>query len=280
MNLTTPPPVEQLDPGYAADVKHDLVRKARQSRKRRTQSWTPILAAACACALITTGVFYLGHTGGGQPEPAGPTRPARPAKVSQVPAKASAIESTDLGPASDSEARAAARQCLTPQIDAHGNSPAWLDPVDVDTATIRSARWVKDPASPGGRHMVLSFESTISSMAFHCLNGLMTWWDGSGGFYNETEPVTGTWSPSYRGDGPEITAVVEYQFRAADEVDHVQLRIRGVNGASAWYSMRVADNMGYLVGELSGVPKDNTRLEVDARAFDKDGKQVWSKLYG
>ncbi len=283
MNLTTPPPVEHLDPGYAAEVKQDLVRKARQSRKRRTQSWTPILAAACACALITTGVFYLSHTGDRQVEPSSPTTPASPttsAKVLQVPAEASAIEHTDIHPAIPRQGRAAARECLAPRGDAYGNTPDWLDPKHADTATIRSARWVKDPRGPDGQSLVLSFDSNVSGMAFHCVNSRMIWWSGSGDFYQEKDAVTGTWSSTFRGNGPKLTADAEYRFRTADHVDRVQLRIRGVDGASPWYSVKVVDNMGYVAGQLPGVPRNESRLEVDARGFDAAGKQVWSKTYG
>ncbi|MFF1820072.1 hypothetical protein ACFVWG_22405 [Kribbella sp. NPDC058245] len=277
MNLTSPPPVEQLDPEYAETLRRNAVRGAYKAFRPRPPRWVPVAAAACGVAVIATGVVALSRGGGGTVEPEPASTPA-PAKIVEVPANASKVVSNDLGAASESDARAAARKCLTPVEDAYGHTMDLFKPEDADTAKIQSARWVKDPGMPAnGKSLLQSLDTRDSGLTFHCLGDLMIWWGPTASPYHEKEPVAGTWSRSDAGPGPEITSLADYRFRAADNVDRVQLRIRGVAGASPWYSIKVIHNLGYLKGELPGTPITKYGLKLDLRAFDKSGKQVWSK---
>ncbi|GAB3954318.1 hypothetical protein GCM10029976_096360 [Kribbella albertanoniae] len=282
MNLTTPPPVEHLDPGYAADVKHDLVRKARKPKRARWTpflAWVPIVAATAAIAISTTTVVTLSRSGGG-----GSTDPAGPPGIVQVPPEASKVEETDLGPADEAWARAAAEKCLVPSTDAYGTKSHWNSPADAKTAKIRSARWVKNVVHPDERRQLLqSFSIVDEDVVFQCLDGVVLWHgitseldDG----VSAQEPVAGAWSWGSEDQGPVTVANSDYIFRATDDVERVQLRIRGTEAASPWYSTRVSGNLGYIAGVLPGAQADAGRLEVDLRAFDKAGKQVWSKTFG
>ncbi|MFC9691377.1 hypothetical protein ACFTSF_22675 [Kribbella sp. NPDC056951] len=277
MNLTIPPPVEQLDPGYATDLKYNLVRKAR--KRRRTPSWTPILAAACGIAIITTGVVYLSHTGDSTADPAGSTG------IVQVPADESMqIPLNSIPAPTKTEIRAAARQCMTPKLNAIGHPNHLEKPAAADTANFRTATWLSLPDATGRRdskRLLQTFTTRDSNMWYQCLDGELL---HEGNVVDNTlspqNLVPGTWGWSTTKAGSKSVAHASYSFRAHPSVVLVELRIRGAKGASGWFTVMVEDTSGYVEGALENAVAEHGAVEVDIRALDKSGKQIWFKTFG
>ncbi|GAA0626926.1 hypothetical protein HPO96_36255 [Kribbella sandramycini] len=269
MNLTTPPPVEQLDPEYAADLKQELVRKARRQEQPRSHrrvlfTWVPIVAAVTAVAISTASVVGLSQSRGG---------PAGPAGIVQLPADQSPQQTLENGLAFPPEIDTAARECLTPKKNAYGYPNHLGNPEAAKT--IRSARWIKIPGDLPRLHLTLV--TRPANVWYQCLDGEFlrdgvvledrTW-------YNE--PVRGTWAWS-TVDGE---ARASYSFRTDPAVTRVELRIRGTEGASPWFWVNVEDSSGYVAAALPGAEAQHGRSEVDVRALDENGKQVWAKTFG
>ncbi|WP_405059886.1 hypothetical protein OG474_45150 [Kribbella sp. NBC_01505] len=280
MNLTTPPPVEELDPEYAETLRRNAVRGAYKAfRPRPNRRWLPFLAGVPVAAAICA--IAIGLSGLGDQNRSEPLQPAaRPTTVIQTPAKASKVEYVDLGPASEADRQAAARECLT-HNGPHDGLSDWQKPEFANTSTVRSARWIKDPRVPGGRVLLQSFE-TPQAVVFVCSDTNVTWWGRAGDLdkmYEGETVVSGSswgWGESTT---PGIAVYASYDFRATAGVASVQFRIRGVDAVSSWYSVKVVDHVGYLAGTLPGSPKERPRAVLDVRAFDKSGKQIWSKTY-
>jgi hypothetical protein len=278
MNLTSPPPVEQLDPEYAADLKHDLVRKARKRRSTRWTpyfAWVPIVAATAAIAVITTTAVDLSRSGS--------TDPAGPAGVLQVPANQGLREWVEIGKADDADARAAARQCLTPRKDAYGNVTPVGKPSDVDTAAIKYARWIKAYGGRGKDKQLLQTLVTKTENAwFQCLDGeVLRWGSASSEFGDwEKDVVFGTWSWEGYREGKSNGVRASYSFRTKKNVELVELRIRGEAGVSPWYSEVVVDQAGYITGVLADAVPEHGKAEIDVCGFDAAGKQVFFKTFG
>jgi len=279
MNLTSPPPVERLDPEYAAELKHHLVRTARKRRRTPYVAWVPIVAATAAIAVSITTVVVLSRSGG--------SAPVGPAGVLQVAPNASKSESLELGEASTADARAAARQCLTVKKNGYGVETHPSNPAEAETATMRSARWIKAVGVPGkSRQLLQTFvvaHPKNENLWFQCLDGeLLRWaWYFDGfGKGSGVDPVRGTWDWSDIGEGKAAGVRASYSFRADDNVELVELRIRGVDSVSPWYAERVADNGGFVAGTLAGAAAEHGKAEIDVRALGKDGKQLWFTTFG
>ncbi|WP_020387510.1 hypothetical protein [Kribbella catacumbae] len=61
----------------------------------------------------------------------------------------------------------------------------------------------------------------------------------------------------------------------------MEVRIRWTGGASPWYGVPVADRTGYVTASQPGAVHKPRALEVDYRAFDRDGREVFSDIeYG
>ena len=284
MNLTTPPPVEKLDPEYADQLRRDLVRKARE---RQRPTWVPVLAAACGIAVITTGVVLLSQTGDDSGAPAAGTSATTPTPtVVQVPAAKSARVSLDLGQATTGEARAAARKCLAARSRDGSATPA--KPEDADTATIRQARWIKTMARPGAQpalRILMQTFTTAKGYWFQCLGDEMVRSSpnrnpGRVGL-NPADPVLGQWTIEQGIEAGSPLLFVDYSFVTLPSVVRMELRIRWTGGASQWYGVTFSDGAGYIAASQLGAVHKRGEMEVDVRAFDTAGKQVYSDIeYG
>jgi hypothetical protein len=293
MNLTTPPPVEDLDPQYADDLRTELVRNARKSRRQRSV-WVPVLAAACGVAVITGGVVAGTRSGGGPAEPVGsPSSSPAPGKVQHVPPGRSARISLDLGPASHADSLAAARRCLAQKSSAFGE-PNTTVPADVDGATWQSARWQKTVPGQGGpshpktdKQLVQSF-TTKAGVRLQCLDATLleafdpavagiSWVKSRP--LNVADPVNGQWLLSQAPDGRSLFAA--FGFSAMPNVTRVELRIRWTGGASPWYGVVVAGGSGYASATQEGAVNQRLAREVDYRAFDRNDRVLFSGIeYG
>jgi hypothetical protein len=298
MNLTTPPPVEDLD--RADEMRSDLVRRARESQRRRP-TWVPVLAAACGIAVITTGVVVLSQTGDDVPPLATtPTSTGTPPDVvpkpstnaKKVPADQSPRQSLDLGPASNADAVAAARTCLADKTPNDGD-PIPLTAAEADTATSRQARWIKimpgvfAPGDPS--RLIAQTFTTAKGDWIQCLGGqlMRSYPRGWGGLtrdaalsVDQVRPVNGQWTFSnlITPGGPILA--VKYSFVTTPNIARLELRIRYPSGAGRWYGVPVLDGAGYISISQGGVFEDDDR-EVDYRAFDASGKQVSADIeYG
>ncbi|TDD61161.1 hypothetical protein E1263_08210 [Kribbella antibiotica] len=277
MNLTTPPPVEQLDPEYTETLRRNVVRGAYKAFRPKPPRWTPFLAwvpvvaATAAVAIGITSVVTLSRSG----DPAGSTG------IQQESPDKTQREWLDLGDASDSQARAAARQCLKLKTTVSGTTEDLYGPADADAATIRSARWIKAFGVPGkSRQLLQTFVTANSNFWFQCLDGEILRWDTSAAAANEQNPIPGTWAWNNVGEGKSAGVRASYSFRAAKNVGLVELRIRGLNGVSPWYADVTVDQAGYLEGILPDAVAEHGNAEIDVRAFDKDGKQVFFTTFG
>jgi hypothetical protein len=297
MNLTTPPPVEDLD--RADELRADLVRRARQSQHSRP-AWVPVLAAACGIAVITTGVVVLTQTSGDDSAPLGstPSTEATPPDVvpkpindiRKVPADASARVSLDLGPASRAESLAAARDCLAgARSDADGAHPPGSPggpplPAEADTATVHDARWVRTvpgynrKISPDQRALVQTF-TTAKGVWAMCIDNhyqALQKHRRANGSADLTEPVNGQWTAAdASGQGPS-TFYTDLAFDALPTVARVELRIRWSGGASPWYGVTVKGGAGFVEASQPGARSGE--VETDLRAFDASGKQIFSDV--
>lgn len=299
MNLTTPPPVEDLDPDRAEQLRSNLVTMARNSqRETRRPTWVPMLAAACGIAVITTGVVVLAQSGGDhsdQPAAPTPSSSPSPAEVQKVPASKSARVSLDLGPASAAEARTAARKCLT-QKTAHTGEPNPATPDEADTATVHQARWLKavpgqgHRANPGQSRLLMQTFTTADGVWFQCLDAemLRAFDPALAGTSREAamplnlaDPVNGLWTFAEVPNGASTLLSVEYSFAAMPNVARVEIRIRWTGGASPWYGVSVTAGDGYVAASQRGAVHRRGAMEVDIRAFDAAGKQVFTDIeYG
>jgi len=294
MNLTTPPPVEDL--ARADELRAALVQHARRSQQRRRPTWAPILAAATGIAVITTGVVVLSQTGNNGtalPPATTPSSTARPdvpkpdSSVPQVPANQSPRQSLDLGPASDAEAVAAARTCLADKTP-EDSDPIPLTPAEADTATSRQARWIKlmsgvFAAGDPNRAIAQTF-ITAKGDWIQCLGGqlLRSYPSGWGGLtrdealkLTQDNPVNGRWtfSPIITPGGPIMP--LESSFVTTPNIVRLELRFRSQHGASPWYGVPVLDGAGYITISQGGIFNDDP-LEIDYRAFDQSGTQVYA----
>ena len=294
MNLTTPPPVEDL--ARADELRAALVQHARRSQQRRRPTWAPILAAATGIAVITTGVVVLSQTGNNGtalPPATTPSSTARPdvpkpdSSVPQVPANQSPRQSLDLGPASDAEAVAAARTCLADKTP-EDSDPIPLTPAEADTATSRQARWIKlmsgvFAAGDPNRAIAQTF-TTAKGDWIQCLGGqlLRSYPSGWGGLtrdealkLTQDNPVNGRWtfSPMTPPGGPIMP--IESSFVTTPNIVRLELRFRSQHGASPWYGVPVLDGAGYITISQGGISVDDS-LDIDYRAFDQSGTQVYA----
>ncbi|MDX6240421.1 MAG: hypothetical protein QOG10_5241 [Kribbellaceae bacterium] len=304
MNLTTPPPVKDLDPGRADQLRSNLVTMARDSqREARRPTWVPMLAAACGIAVITTGVVVLAQSGGdSSDQPAAPTPSSSPSssptsapspsEVQKVPASKSARVSLDLGPASIADARSAAQKCLT-QKGAHSGEPNPATPNEADTATVHQARWLKTVPGPGHRaspeqsRLLMQTFSTAKGVWFQCLGPeMMRAFDPARAgtsrevamSLNPADPVNGQRLFASVPWGGSTLLWVDYSFATMPNVARVELRIRWTGGASPWYGVSVTDGAGYVAASQPGAVYQRGEMEVDIRAFDAAGKQVFTDV--
>lgn len=293
MNLTTPPPVEDL--AGADEIRADLIRRARLSQRGRP-AWVPVLAAACGIAVITTGVVILtrpGHDGSAPPIASTPSTPAPTLReVQKVPADASPEVSLDLGPASRNIALADARECLadaaaanageTTVTDGSGDRVAVPLPAEADTATVHDARWVRTlpgydrKITPDRRALMQTF-ITAKGVWVMCIDNHYQQLDKnrpSSGSATFDFPVNGQWSVSNNpsGDG-KSTFYTDFAFDALPQVARVELRLRWSGGATPWYGVTVKGGAGFV--QASQLVHDQERAETDIRAFDASGKQIF-----
>jgi hypothetical protein len=267
MNLTTPPPVEPLDPDYTADLRHDLVRRARKSH--RIPTWTPVLAAACGIAIIIAGGILLTRKDS-LPSPA--DRPS----IVQVPAGKSPTQSLDLGKASDNEASVAAVACLAKEAAAAKPNQYPEGSLDPATIELKSARWLKALGLPGRERQLVQSFMTADSVWFLCVDGQAQSYEGVGD--SATDDVVGSWSWANVGSPSMVRAT--FAFRSLAIVTKVELRIRGTAGASPWSAVSVADRGGYVTAVLPDARAQHGSAQVDIRGLDKTGKVRFEKTVG
>jgi hypothetical protein len=292
MNLTTPPPVEDLDPDYADRIRRRLVEDARSSGRRRPV-WVPALAAACGIAVITIGVVVLTRTGGGWSGGDGSgaasapaTSTPSPAQVQKVPAGKSRQMSLDLGPASSAEAKAAARQCLQKSAAATG-APNPATPADAETATVHQARWLKvlpgqdGELRPARDRMLLQTFTTRKDVWVECLDSqLADIFDpvlaGTSREkalpLNAAEPINGSWTIRDLPDGRSTLLFTDFTFVTMPDVARVEIRIRWTGGASPWYGVAVVNGSGYVAASQPGAIHEKHSMEIDYRTLDKAGR--------
>jgi hypothetical protein len=293
MNLTTPPPVEDLDPNRADQLRSNLVTMARKTQhETRRATWVPMLAAACGIAVIATSVVVLAQSGesgpSNQPTPTAPTSAPSPAEAMKVPAAKSARVSLDLGPASIAEARATARQCLEQRQAATG-APNRAAPADADSATVHQARWFKTIPGQGGqvrpakdRALMQTF-TTKKGVWFQCVDAdIVNLFDPvlagiprkNAVPVNVADPVNGQWTFADVPDGKSTLLFADFTFTALPTVARVEIRIRWTGGASPWYGVLVTAGEGYVAASQPGAVHQRRAMEVDVRAFDRDGRQI------
>lgn len=289
MNLNTPPPVEELDPDFATQIRTDLVTKARKSQRQRSK-WVPALAAACGIAVITTGVVVLAQPGddSGGIGPAGQTpAPTAKATVQNVPPGDSKVVSLDLGPASPAEAKAAARKCLAQSIDRWNAASNPAKPGDADTATVHQARWIKVVPGSGAvsapsRTLLQTF-TTAKGVWMECLDSELVIMFDPATMKNRQTTFNINAADVVNG-GPTITEGksdgkpqlwVDYSFIAMPVVARLEIRIRWTGGASPWYGVAVVDGVGYLTAVQQGATSRRGEMEIDIRAFDAKGNEVY-----
>jgi len=294
MNLTTPPPVEDLDPQYAEQLRASLVGNARQSTRQRSV-WVPVLAAACGVAIITGGIV-AGTGSGGTPVPASsPSASPTPARVQKVSPGSSSRISLDLGPASRTDSLAAAKQCLAQKTSAIGE-PNAAKPADADDATLHTARWlttlpgddgVLKPEKPKqlaqafttkagvrvqcvGTRLLQAFDSAAAGVS----------WERSRNLY-ATDPISGHWAFFEVPAGRSSLLFVSFSFFTLPTIARVEVRIRWTGGASPWYGVPVEDRTGYVTASQLGAIHERRAMEVDYRAFDRDDRLIFSDIeYG
>ena len=91
---------------------------------------------------------------------------------------------------------------------------------------------------------------------------------GSGGFKQGTE-----------AGSPLLLA--DYSFVTLPSVVRMELRIRSTGGASPWYGVTFSDGAGYIAASQLGAVFKRGEMEIDVRAFDAAGNQVYSDIeYG
>ncbi|WP_433004911.1 hypothetical protein [Kribbella sp. CA-294648] len=300
MNITTPPPVEDLDPEYAEQLRTHLVKTAQQSQ-RRWSPWVPVVAAACGIALITTAVVVLAEPGGGPPAAgvstptSSPTSSPSPREAQKVSPGKSPRVSLDLGPASPEEARQNARRCLSQPTGGNG-PPNTAAAADGDTATVHQARWMKTLPGEGGKvqptkdRVLVQSLTTVKGVWAQCIDSeLYEVFDPAlagipfekSASINAADAVIGQWRYKELPDGAPTLLFASYRFSAMPSVVSLEVRIRWTGGASPWYGVPVAGGTGYAVASQAGAVNKKRETEIDIRAFDKSGRQIFSDIeYG
>jgi hypothetical protein len=289
-NLTTPPPVEELDPQYAEDLRAQLVRNARGTRGQWSL-WTPILAAACGVAVITGGVVASTRTGGnsGSLDPAGP----QPTVAQQVPANASERINLDRGSTSTNDYgivdAAAARKCFAEKKSALGQ-PNPAIPADVTLNGSYQASLQKALPGEGGlleplkTTLLIQEFTTAAGVVVRCYDGKLLYaFDPAAGVSRESslklsksKPVNGLWSFSEIPEGNSSRLFVSYTFAALPGTQQVEIRIRWTGGASPWYVVPAYWGSGYVTASQAGAVHRPGLTEVDYRALGKDGEVLFS----
>ena len=265
MNLTTPPPVEPLDPDYATDLRHNLVRQAR--RKRRLPAWTPVLAAACGIAVIVAGGVLFTRTNG-EPSPAG--------QLSDTPA-----QSLELGQATQSEALAAAKRCLPTLTIGKRTDPVPAAALDPATIKLRSAHWIKATGLPGQTRQLVQTVNSGDHFWLFCVDGE---WEGytkpgddlgnpSDGIYSSALGWSGL------PDASSSTLRATFSLTSKPSVARIQLRLRGPRGTTPWSQTTVIDGAGYVAAALPGDAAGHGPVQADVRVYDQSGNLVYSETF-
>jgi hypothetical protein len=295
-NLTTPPPVQELDPQYVEDLRAELVRTAHGTHRQRSV-WTPVLAAACGVAVITGGVVAGTRTVGSS-DPAGSPAPPTPTSTvaQKVPDGGSERVNLDLGPAYGPATIEVAKRCLANKTSALGE-PNTARPADVDAPASHTANWVKALPGDGGhtrpvvaKHLVQTI-TTQAGVRVQCRDAeLLQSFDpaNAGGLsfvksrnLDPATPLNGQWTFEEIHEGKLPLLFVDFSFSAWPTVDRVELRIRWTGGASPWYGVRAIDGSGYVEASQYGAIHDRRATEVDYRAIDRNGRVIFSGVeYG
>ncbi|MFI5706729.1 hypothetical protein [Kribbella sp. NPDC051620] len=288
-NLTTPPPVEELDPQYVEDLRAELVSTARGAHRQRQWSlWTPILAAACGVAVITGGVVAGTRAGGDSGEPAGPQSTV----AQRVPANASERINLDRGSASTNDYglvdAAAARKCLAEKKSALGQ-PNPATPADVSLNGSYLAR--RQKALPGEGGLLEPLPNTLLIQEFTTTAGVQVECYDDKLLYafdpaavplerrlklSQNKPINGLWRFSEIPDGKSTLLFVSYTFAALPGTEEVQIRIRWTGGASPWYVVPAYFGRGYATASQLGAVHRPGLTEVDYRAVGKSGEVLFS----
>ncbi|MEV6415925.1 hypothetical protein [Kribbella sp. NPDC051718] len=288
-NLTTPPPVEELDPQYIEDLRVELVRNARGTR-REWSVWTPIVAAACGVAVITGGVVASTRVGGdsGSVGPAGP----RPTAAQQLPANASERINLDRGSTSTNDNgivdAAVARKCLAAKKSALGQ-PNPVTPADVSLKGSYMARLQKALPGEGGlleplrNNLLIQEFTTLAGVQVECYDDKLLYAFDPAAVPLEkslkltnSKPISGRWSFSEIPDGNSTRLFVSYTFAALPTTNYVEIRIRWTGGASPWYVVPAYFGRGYATASQLGAVHRPGLTEVDYRAVGKDGEVLFS----
>ncbi|ADB30577.1 hypothetical protein Kfla_1476 [Kribbella flavida DSM 17836] len=296
MNLSTPPPVEELDRDYADQLRAELVKNARRGQ-RKGSVWAPVIAAACGIAVITTGVVVLAQPDD-RPGPSAATPSTSspsPAKVQKVPAGSSPRVSLDLGPASAADAKEAARKCLAHR-GGHNGAPNSAQPADAETATVHQARWLKvlpgehGKLRPARDRMLAQTLTTREGVWALCLDSdLYQVFDPARAgipfeqsvSLNAAEPINGQWTIAEVPHGRSTVLFADFSFVTMPDVARVEVRIRWTGGASPWYGVPVVAGGGYVAASQPGAVHRRGQMEIDFRTFDKAGRQTFAGVeYG
>ncbi|WP_329000661.1 hypothetical protein OHA18_40285 [Kribbella sp. NBC_00709] len=267
MNLTTPPPVEPLDPEYATDLRQDLVRRAR--KKRRLPTWTPVLAAACGIAVVVAGGLLIVRTNG-EPSPAG-----------QVPADAP-TQSLELGQPTQSDALAAAKSCLTTLTNDRRNDPVPPEAArDPKTIKLRSAHSIEAVGLPGQTRQLVQTFYTGDRFWVFCVDGKWQGYAAPGD--DQGNPSDGIYSSGLQWSGlpsdPLPTLRATFSLTSRPSVVRVELRLRGARGETPWSQTKVIDGAGYVAAALPGDVAKHGPVQADVRAYDQAGNMVYSETF-
>ncbi|TDW21533.1 hypothetical protein [Kribbella kalugense] len=266
MNLTTPPPVEPLDPEFSTDLRHHLVRRVR--KKHHLPFWIPVLAAACGIAIVVACGILIARPGG-HAGPAG------------QPTAELTDQSLDLGAATSTQAQASARSCLASLSIGHRTDPIPAKSLDPKTIKLRSAHWIKALGLPGQTRQLVQTFSTANGLWVFCVDGKWQSYVQAGD--DQGNPSDGIYSSSLQWSGlPDASTTTLRAFfslTSRPSVAQVEIRLRGARGTTPWSVAKIVDGAGYVAAALPSPASQHGPVQADVRALDKAGNVVYSETF-
>jgi hypothetical protein len=162
-----------------------------------------------------------------------------------------------------------------------GAAPA--KPEEADTATVRQARWIMTMARPGAQpppRILMQTFTTAKGDWIQCLGDEMVMASPSRNAglagVNPADPVLGEWKVEHGTEAGSPLLSAEYSFVTMPSVVRMELRIRWSGGASPWYGVTFSDGAGYIAASQLGAVSKRGEMEADIRAFDVNGRQVFT----
>lgn len=296
LNLTTPPPVDDLDPARHDELRSGLVALAgEQTRAPSRPAWPPIVAAAAAVATVVAAVVTVSQLRDASPQPPGPSGTSSTSTQAGPTwtAPPTGVLDLDLGPASAADARKASRWCFAPD-DMIGFKPG-----DGDKAVHHWSRWMLAPytyrgvkwyATPG--RQVVQFDTSpdfgdrlLCTLAEH---------DRFAGGAHQISRAKGP-LPSPGGDdstafecnldrrelGRDRLAdgrwLLRYKYLTMGSgggVGRVELRIAWPGGATKWHRGYISHGVGYVEAFAAGNGTPPRIYRAEVRAYDAAGNQI------